>query len=101
MNMTYPEQLSWKTARCIRLLGRFCRVEEIAGMQNPVHYRNKVQAAFQLTRSGKIVSGVYQSGTHNVVNVNSCLTEDKKADEITVYIRSLLPRFKILPYNKQ
>ena len=100
MNMTYPEQLSWKTARCIKLLGRFCRVEEIIGMQNPTHYRNKVQAAFQLTRSGKIVSGVYQSGTHNVVNVNSCLTEDEKADEITVYIRSLLPRFEILPYNE-
>ena len=100
MNMTYPEQLSWKTARCIKLLGRFCRVEEIIGMKNPSHYRNKVQAAFQLTRSGKIVSGVYQSGTHNVVNVNSCLTEDRKADEIILYIRSLLPRFKILPYNE-
>ena len=100
MNMTYPEQLSWKTARCIKLLGRFCHIEDIIGMQNPTHYRNKVQAAFQLTRSGKIVSGVYQSGTHNVVNVNSCLTEDIKADEITVYIRSLLPRFKILPYNE-
>ena len=100
MNMTYPEQLSWKTARCIKLLGRFCRVEEIIGMKNPSHYRNKVQAAFQLTRSGRIVSGVYQSGTHNVVNVNSCLTEDRKADEIILYIRSLLPRFKILPYNE-
>ena len=100
MNMTYHEQLSWKTALCIKLLGRFCRVEEIIGMKNPSHYRNKVQAAFQLTRSGKIVSGVYQSGTHNVVNVNSCLTEDRKADEIILYIRSLLPRFKILPYNE-
>ena len=100
MNMTYPEQLSWKTARCIKLLGRFCHVEEIIGMENPSHYRNKVQAAFQLTRSGKIVSGVYQSGTHNVVNVNSCLTEDRKADEITVYIRSILPEYKILPYNE-
>ena len=100
MNMTYPEQLSWKTARCIKLLGRFCHVEDIIGMQNPAHYRNKVQAAYQFTRSGKVVSGVYQSGTHNVVNVNSCLTEDIKADEITVYIRSLLPRFRILPYNE-
>lgn len=100
MNMTYPEQLSWKTARCIKLLGRFCHVEDIIGMQNPAHYRNKVQAAYQLTRSGKVVSGVYQSGTHNVVNVNSCLTEDIKAVEITVYIRSLLPRFRILPYNE-
>ena len=100
MNMTYDEQLSWKTAKCIKLLGKFCRVNDIIGMENPFHYRNKVQAAFQLTRSGKIVSGVYQAGTHNVVNVDSCLTEDETADRIIVFIRSILPEFKILPYNE-
>ncbi|MBO4893392.1 MAG: 23S rRNA (uracil(1939)-C(5))-methyltransferase RlmD [Clostridia bacterium] len=100
MNMTYDEQLSWKTAKCIKLLGKFCRVNDIIGMENPIHYRNKVQAAFQLTRSGKIVSGVYQAGTHNVVNVDSCLTEDETADRIIVFIRSILPEFKILPYNE-
>ncbi len=100
MNMTYDEQLSWKTAKCIKLLGKFCRVNDIIGMENPFHYRNKVQAAFQLTRSGKIVSGVYQAGTHNVVNVDSCLTEDETADRIIVFIRSILPDFKILPYNE-
>ena len=100
MNMTYDEQLSWKTAKCIKLLGKFCRVNDIIGMENPIHYRNKVQAAFQLTRSGKIVSGVYQAGTHNVVNVDSCLTEDETADRIIVFIRSILPDFKILPYNE-
>ncbi len=99
-NMDYASQLSWKQAREIKLLGKFCRVSEIIGMENPYHYRNKVQAAFQLTRSGTVVSGVYQAGTHNVVKVDSCLTEDEKADEIIVFIRSLLPEFKILPYNE-
>ncbi len=99
-NMSYEAQLSWKQGRCISLLGSFCRVSPIIGMKNPYHYRNKVQAAFQLTRSGKIVSGVYQSGTHRVVLVDSCMTEDKKADEIIVAIRALLPKFKILPYNE-
>ncbi len=99
-NMDYEEQLSWKQAREIKLLGSFCHVSEIIGMEKPFHYRNKVQAAFQLTRSGDIVSGVYQAGTHNVVKVNSCLTEDTLADEIIVSIRSMMPAFKLLPYNE-
>lgn len=45
-NLDYKEQLAHKERTCIRLLGKFCRVEPIIGMENPYHYRNKVQAAF-------------------------------------------------------
>ena len=44
-NLDYKEQLAHKERTCIRLLGKFCRVEPIIGMENPYHYRNKVQAA--------------------------------------------------------
>ena len=53
LNMDYEEQLSFKQVKTIRLLGRFCHVDEILGMENPYHYRNKVQAAFT-TKNGKI-----------------------------------------------
>ena len=45
-NLTYEEQLRMKQVRLIGLLGRYGHVEEIIGMENPYHYRNKVQAAF-------------------------------------------------------
>ncbi len=99
-NMDYARQLKYKQANVISLLGKFHRVNNIIGMENPCHYRNKVQAAFGLTRSGKIVSGVYQSSSHRIVNVDSCMTEDQKADEIIVAIRKMLPKFRILPYNE-
>lgn len=99
-NMDYPRQLKYKQAKVISLLGKFHRVNNIIGMDKPYHYRNKVQAAFGLTRSGKIVSGVYQASSHRIVNVDSCMTEDKKADEIIVAIRKMLPDFKIMPYNE-
>ena len=54
---------------------------EIIGMDEPYHYRNKVQAAFS-ERKGEIISGVYQSSTHNIIPVDSCMIEDEKADEI-------------------
>lgn len=57
---------------------KFCRVGEIIGMENPYHYRNKVQAAFALDRHSNIISGVYQSSSHKIVPVTVCMTEDEK-----------------------
>lgn len=99
-NMSYPEQLSYKQAKAIRLLGKFCRVGEIIGMENPYNYRNKVQAAFGMTRGGKIISGVYQSGSHRIVSIDECRLEDKKADEIIVTIRNMMKHYRMIPYNE-
>ncbi len=97
-NMTYERQLSFKQVKVIKLLGRFRHVDEIIGMDDPLHYRNKVQAAFGM-RNGKIISGVYQSSTHNIVPVDDCMIEDTIADSIIVTIRKLLASFKIKPFN--
>ena len=99
-NLTYAEQLEWKNRLCVKLLGRFAHVEPILGMENPYHYRNKVQAAFGTTRAGRIISGIYQSSTHNIVAVDSCMTEDRTADKIIVDIRRLLADFKMTTYNE-
>ena len=99
-NLSYPEQLKFKQRKVEKLLGRFCRVEPIIGMEEPYHYRNKVQAAFYSNRQGKIISGVYQSGTHHVVGIDSCMIEDRLADKIIVAVRKLLPSFKMTTYNE-
>lgn len=99
-NMNYDRQLKWKQARCEILLKKFGKVSKIIGMENPYHYRNKVQAAFGRTKSGKIISGVYQSGSHRIVMVDSCMTEDVTADEIIVDIRNMLLKFKIWTYDE-
>ncbi len=97
-NLTYEKQLSFKQVKVIKLLGKYHHVNEIIGMENPYHYRNKVQAAFG-ERKGEIISGVYQSSTHNIVPVDNCLIEDEKADEIIVTIRKLLKSFKLRAFN--
>ncbi|MCQ2452814.1 MAG: 23S rRNA (uracil(1939)-C(5))-methyltransferase RlmD, partial [Oscillospiraceae bacterium] len=99
-NMTYERQLQWKQGRAISLLGDFGHVEPIVRMKDPYHYRNKVQAAFGRLRSGKIISGVYQSGSHRIVPVDSCMIEDATADAIIVDIRNMLPKFKIWVYDE-
>ena len=69
-------------------------------MEDPYHYRNKVHAAFGRLRDGRIVSGIYQEGTHKIVPVDSCLIEDQTADSIIRDIRGLLASFKIKIYNE-
>ena len=99
-NLPYPDQLSWKMARTIRLLGRFGHVSEILGMEEPYHYRNKAQAAFGKTARGKMISGIYQSGTHRIVAVDSCFLENETADRIIVTIRRLAESFGYQPYDE-
>ena len=99
-NLDYTRQLRYKQSVAVKYLSKYCRVEPIIGMDCPEHYRNKVQAAFGRTRSGMIISGVYQSGTHNIVRVDDCMIEDKKADEIIVSIRNMLPGFRMYPYDE-
>lgn len=66
LDMPYEQQLRMKQERLQKLLGKFCRVYPIIGMDNPFHYRNKVHAVFGY-RKGEVISGVYQGG-----NPSSC-----------------------------
>lgn len=100
LNLSYEEQLRHKQVKVIRLLGRFCRVEEIIGMNDPYHYRNKAQYAFGTERGGRTVAGVYQSSSHRIVDIDSCMITDPRADAIAVTIKSLIKSFKLKPYNE-
>ena len=99
--LPYPEQLRRKQGRAIALLGEFGHVEDIVGMADPTHYRNKVTAAFALNRERRVVSGIYQPNSHKVVPVDDCLIEDDVADRIIVDIRNMLRDFKILAFDER
>ena len=99
-NMTYEQQLEWKQKDTEKLLGSFGKVSEIIGADDPYNYRNKVQAVFRSDRNGRIISGVYQSSRNGIVGIDSCMLDDKRADEIIVGIRGLLKSFKLQPYDE-
>ena len=97
----YAEQLARKEARVRRLMGRFGPVLPILGMDEPRHYRCKVQAAFGVDGRGRVISGVYQSGSHRIVAVNDCLIEDAGADRIIRAVRQLMPKCKMPAYDER
>ena len=96
----YEEQLKIKEKMVGKLMGKYCKIYPIAGMEDPKHYRNKVHAVFDRDRKGNIISGVYKEGTHQVIPVESCMIEDVLADEIIGTIRKLAKSFKIKTYDE-
>ena len=99
-NLPYDRQLRYKQGRVLRFVGKYCHVEDIIGMENPFHYRNKVQSAFGTARNGQIICGVYQSSSHRIVPVEHCMTEDETAGQIIADIRRMMPRFHMTAYNE-
>lgn len=97
-NLEYDDQLALKQSKVIRLVGKYCRVDDIIGMDEPFHYRNKVQSAFAF-RNGKTICGIYQSSTNRVVPVENCLLEDKRATAIIKSVNKLVNEFKIKSYD--
>ncbi len=100
-NMTYEEQLSHKMKYLISKVGRLCRVDEIIGMDDPFHYRNKMQAAFSTDSRGNAVSGVWQSSSRRVTKTDKCLIEDESSLWIVKAARNLLKEYKITVFNEK
>jgi 23S rRNA (uracil1939-C5)-methyltransferase len=97
-NLEYDDQLALKQSKVIRLVGKYCRVDDIVGMDEPFHYRNKVQSAFAF-RNGRTICGIYQSSTNRIVPVDNCLLEDKRASKIIKTVNELVNSFKIKSYD--
>lgn len=98
--ISYEEQLEKKQAYMKKLMKPFGKVNPIVGMDDPYHYRHKVQAAFDCTRRGQIVAGVYEKKSHDVVDIESCLIENEEADAIIRDIKGMLRSFRIKTYDE-
>lgn len=100
----YKEQLKKKQSYMKNLMEPFCYVEPIVGMKDPLHYRHKVNAAFDCIARGKmrgkIVAGVYEKNSHDVVDIESCMIEDTQSDEIIRDIKDMLRSFRIKTYDE-
>ena len=99
-NMTYEEQLSYKMSREIKLLGRFCHVDEIVPMANTAAYRNKAQAVY-FEQSGKTFYGIYQSSSGKVIRCEGCPVETSAARELFRGIANIMNELKLHAYDPE
>ena len=99
-NLSYEQQLAYKQNKLTGLLSTYAKVAPIVGMEHPLHYRNKVQAAFYWDfKHRRCASGVFQSTSQKIVPVEQCMIEDEQCDAIVQTVRRLADSFKIKPYD--
>ena len=97
-NLSYQEQLSMKMRKMISVMGSRCHIDEIVAMDDPTHYRTKVQAAF-IRVGGEMMSGIYQRGSGRVIPAKSCLLEDETALRIRRTVEKLAHSFNLTVYS--
>ncbi|MBO7738864.1 MAG: 23S rRNA (uracil(1939)-C(5))-methyltransferase RlmD [Oscillospiraceae bacterium] len=100
LDVTYPQQLSYKQRTITSLLGKFHKIEPIIGMDDHFHYRCKVSTAFGYSH-GRVISGVWQSSAGKLTPVDDCALEDERAGTIIAAIKELLPSFKLRTYDER
>ena len=103
MHMGYEYQLKYKQNKvkeCLSRIGNIkVEVEDVIGMDDPYHYRNKIQVPIKRVK-GQIVSGFYKEKSHDIVPISHCYIENKEADHILNTIRILMKKYRIEPYNE-
>lgn len=101
-HMSYKKQLDFKWNRvkdCISKIGGLSEelVKYPIGMNNnPYRYRNKVQLPIGKV-NGEIVVGFYAPRSHDIIDLESCLIQDKIADKVCYLTKQWIKKYNIEP----
>lgn len=103
-NATYEYELRYKKHKVEEALKRIghlegVKVNDVLGMNNPEHYRNKIQVPFAKDHK-RVIYGFYKSKTHKIIPLKQCNIEDEKAGPILEAIARLMEKFHVDPYNE-
>ncbi|MBJ8191420.1 23S rRNA (uracil(1939)-C(5))-methyltransferase RlmD, partial [Bacillus cereus] len=63
-------------------------VHPTLGMSEPWRYRNKAQVPIGVTEGG-LVGGFYARGSHRIVDMNTCLIQDERNDEVVARVKEI------------
>lgn len=75
-------------------------VKQTIGMEKPYYYRNKLQYPIGVDKNGMPVMGVFAKRTHNIVQVENCLIQNKDAQEVAKYIFDFIKKNSIPVYRE-
>ncbi|BBP87669.1 hypothetical protein BsIDN1_12870 [Bacillus safensis] len=62
------------------------KVHPVLGMEDPWNYRNKAQVPVG-EREGGLVAGFYQQRTHEIIDMEKCLIQQSKNDEVVQAVK--------------
>ncbi|MDX1807616.1 MAG: 23S rRNA (uracil(1939)-C(5))-methyltransferase RlmD [Paenisporosarcina sp.] len=104
-HLSYEGQLMWKQQLVKNAMERIAKlphvtVHPVKGMDNPWRYRNKSQIPFGI-QDGRVVTGFYQTRSHEIADTDVCIIQTEEADEILREMKKELGRLGIAPYNEK
>ena len=103
-HLSYAAQLEYKTKAVRDALIRIGGVinpivHQTIGMESSWRYRNKGQFPVA-EEKGYAAVGLYSSGSHRIVDINSCLIQHSVSDEIITVVKDFMKRYGISAYNE-
>ena len=77
------------------------KVEDVLGMGNPYHYRNKAQYPVGIAKDGNLIIGVFANRTHEIIQMEKCFIQDERVEEVAKFIYEFAIKNDISIYNEE
>lgn len=102
MHLAYPQQLAFKKDLLLQALEKYkpagfrnYELRETIGMENPLHYRNKLQYQIRRLNSGDVIAGLYRENSHHLVNLENCVVQEEMTQDIANFVCRLIEKYKL------
>ena len=100
LNLSYEEEIKEKEEYVNKLFSSigYKKPVEVVKADNPYYYRNKVMMAFKLSKTKKVVSGIYEEHSRKIGPVNDCLNQSEEINRVLKSVNIALSKNKITPF---
>ncbi|GIO22824.1 23S rRNA (uracil(1939)-C(5))-methyltransferase RlmD [Oceanobacillus sp. J11TS1] len=104
-HMSYALQLKMKQDQVHNVMKKVAHLEHvpvhpIIGMEEPSHYRNKIQIPVD-EKNGELIMGYYQKRSHRIIeNQDTCQIHDHATNEVLPFIRQLMNKYGVTAYDE-
>ena len=105
-HMSYEMQLDMKRSQATNVMHKVAHlpdvpVHPVLGMEDPWHYRNKIQLPVG-EKDGEIILGFYQQRSHRIIDdMETCLIQNKTGDKLVQGLRKLLNELGMEAYDEK
>lgn len=99
-HMSLELQEDFKKRSAAKSLAAFGKLKGCDMTRAPFSYRNKSHHTFFINDRGAVAWGLYQAGTHKLVEIKRCLIHDQSSDKIANDLASLMAKHNLKPFDE-